>query len=196
MAPEPFSTPLYSHPSTSSNTEPETPADSDSLDHIWSEVRRRKERTMAKSPGKIKSLEEALSAGEQSAERVESPPRESPPVRSQLKRRKSHVTFKDSPDGRRVMAAFDLPGVKKQDMHVSYQVDRLVVTWQTVKVTERVEGGKILRDREETKFSRTIPLPEGTKFEEIHASRDQHRLMLTYPNLRAVRAKPRPTDGS
>lgn len=89
MAPEPFSTPLYSHPSTSSNTEPETPADSDSLDHIWSEVRRRKERTMAKSPGKIKSLEEALSAEEQSAERVESPPRESTPVRSQLKRRKS-----------------------------------------------------------------------------------------------------------
>lgn len=61
------------------------------------------------------------------------------------------------------MATFDLPGVRKQDMHVSYQVDRLVVTWQTVKVTERMEGGKILRDREETKFSRTINLPEGTK---------------------------------
>ena len=58
---------------------------------------------------------------------------------------------------------FDLPGVAKEDMHVSYRADRLVVTWKTVKTTERVEAGKLLRDREEKKFSRTIPLQENTK---------------------------------
>ncbi|THH15698.1 hypothetical protein EW146_g4817 [Bondarzewia mesenterica] len=188
MAPEPFSTPHYSQASTSS-AGPSTPADSDSLDRVWSEVMRKKERAMAVSPSKIKSLE-VLSASDQLSQAAPA----SPPitVKPRLKRQKSNVTFKESSDGRRVVAVFDLPGVKKQEMHVSYQVDRLVVTWQTIKVTERMEGGTLLRDREQKKYSRTILLPEGTKhlfcvgqFEEVHASRDHQRLMLTYPNMRA-----------
>ncbi|TFY71150.1 hypothetical protein EVG20_g1853 [Dentipellis fragilis] len=190
MAPEPFSTPYTSHASSSS-TEPETVVNSESLDRVWSEVRKTKERAMAASPSKIESLgvrsgsEQTLPAAAHHAA-----------PRPHLKRHKSIVNFKESRDGRMMTATFELPGVPKEDMHVSYQVDRLVITWRTVTVTDRVEGGRYLRDREEKKFSRTIPLPSGTKFEEVQASRDHRRLALTYPNMRAVRAKPRPLDGS
>ncbi len=60
MAPEPFSTPYGSHASTSSSG-PMTPGDSEPLDHVWGAVRRAKEREMATSPSKIKSLERGRS---------------------------------------------------------------------------------------------------------------------------------------
>ncbi|KAA1467448.1 hypothetical protein DENSPDRAFT_856680 [Dentipellis sp. KUC8613] len=190
MAPEPFSTPYASH--TSSSTEPETVVDSRSLDRVWSEVRKTKERAMAASPSKIESL--GVRSGTEKTPQAAAAQRPIP--RPHLKRHKSIVNFKESRDGRMMTATFELPGVPKEDMHVSYQVDRLVINWRTVTVTDRVEGGRYLRDREEKKFSRTIPLPSGTKFEEVQASRDHRRLVLTYPNMRAVRAKPRPLDGS
>lgn len=60
MAPEPFSTPYGSHASTSSSG-PMTPGDSEPLDHVWGAVRKAKEREMAASPSKIKSLERGRS---------------------------------------------------------------------------------------------------------------------------------------
>ena len=114
-------------------------------------------------------------------------------------------------------AIFDLPRVKKDDMHVSFQGNRLVVSWRIVKITEREEpldaddlgsGTRILRELEHKKYSRTIPLPEGTRvrltlidlipranhdppqFEEIRAARDGRHLVLTYPNISTSRASP------
>lgn len=60
MAPEPFSTPFASHASTSSSG-PATPDDSESMDRVWSAVRKAKEREIAASPSKIKSLERGRS---------------------------------------------------------------------------------------------------------------------------------------
>lgn len=67
-------------------------------------------------------------------------------------------------------AIFDLPRVQKDDMHVSFQGTRLVVSWRTVKISEREEpiddetgGTRILRELEHKKYSRTIPLPDGTR---------------------------------
>jgi hypothetical protein len=57
-------------------------------------------------------------------------------------------------------------------MHVSFQGNRLVVSWRTVKITEREEpldvedpgsSTRILRELEHKKYSRTIPLPDGTR---------------------------------
>ena len=93
MAPEPFSTPYGSHASTSSSG-PMTPGDSEPLDHVWGAVRKAKEREMAASPSKIKSLERGrsppiphsqfrgvrLEPSSQSAGRVPSP---APPLRRQ-----------------------------------------------------------------------------------------------------------------
>lgn len=59
-------------------------------------------------------------------------------------------------------ATFEIPGVRKQDMHVSFRSRCLVVSWVTMKVTEKREGQVLVRDREERKCSHTLPLPEGT----------------------------------
>ncbi|KAI0671643.1 hypothetical protein C8Q78DRAFT_948401, partial [Trametes maxima] len=97
------------------------------------------------------------------------------------------VSFKESPDGRNLIVTFDMTGVKKQDMHVSYRTSRLIVNWRVERTVEKREGDVVVRDREVRKYSHTIPLPEGTKFEEVRASRDGQRLMLTVPNSKCVR---------
>jgi HSP20 family molecular chaperone IbpA len=66
-----------------------------------------------------------------------------------------------------VTATFDLPGIKKSQVHISYRGQYLIVDWETVKITEHEEGGKIVRDRKEKKYSRTLPIPEGTRVSSI-----------------------------
>ena len=69
-------------------------------------------------------------------------------------------------------------------MHVSFQGNRLVVSWRVVKITEREEpidaddlgsGTRILRELEHKKYCRTIPLPEGTR---VRHTLDRPRLVL------------------
>ena len=65
-----------------------------------------------------------------------------------------------------VTAKFDIPGIAKEDMNVTYHPfpARLEVSWKTVKITERdVEDGMSVRDVEERTVCRTIPLPDGTR---------------------------------
>jgi hypothetical protein len=115
-----------------------------------------------------------------------------------------------------VTATFDLPGIKKSQVHVSFRGHYLIVDWETVKITEQVEDGKIVRDRKEVKCSRTLPMAEGTRvrsilvrmmpvypfiricaqFEEVRASMDGRHLILTYPNMRPMRVEPRRGDSS
>jgi HSP20 family molecular chaperone IbpA len=61
-----------------------------------------------------------------------------------------------------------MPGLQKQDVHVSFQRNRLVVTWENVNITEREEDGRVVRERREKTYNRTIPLPEGTKVSSIY----------------------------
>lgn len=111
---------------------------------------------------------------------------------------------------------FDLPGIKKSQVHVSFRGHYLIVDWETVNITEQEEDGKIVRDRKEVKCSRTLPMPEGTRvsydlsfpydvcpflpylcqFEEVRASMDGRHLILTYPNMRPMRVEPRRVDSS
>ncbi|KAH9058341.1 hypothetical protein EDB87DRAFT_1685318 [Lactarius vividus] len=109
MAPEPFSTPPFHSQASTSSSGPVTPDDSESLDRVWSAVRKAKEREMQASPSKIKSLERGrsppilhsplrglpLEPSTQPAARVPSP---APPLR----RQRSIVEFKESSDGSRV----------------------------------------------------------------------------------------------
>ncbi|KAL6298633.1 hypothetical protein BKA93DRAFT_743749 [Sparassis latifolia] len=97
------------------------------------------------------------------------------------------VSFKESSDHRSVIATFDIPGIKKQDMHVSFRANNIVVSWQVVKIAETRDGETLVREREENKYSHAIQLPEGTKFDEISATRDGRHLVLTYPNFRCAR---------
>lgn len=73
------------------------------------------------------------------------------------------VNFQDSPDGKTVTATFELPGITKADVHVSYQNDKVVISWESVTTDERMEGDRLVRERKEKKYVRTLPLPDGTK---------------------------------
>ncbi|KAH9930038.1 uncharacterized protein B0H18DRAFT_159776 [Fomitopsis serialis] len=88
-------------------------------------------------------------------------------------------------------ATFEIPGVQKQDMHVSFRSRHIIVTWRMRNVRESMEDGVLVRDRQEIKHTQFIPLPEGTKFEDVSASQDGRRLVLTYPNSRYLPVSPR-----
>ncbi len=71
-----------------------------------------------------------------------------------------------------MLVTFDMTGVKKQDMHVSYRTNRLIVSWRVERTVEKQDGDVVMREREVRRYSHTIPLPEGTKVRElvIHGS--------------------------
>ncbi|KII89990.1 hypothetical protein PLICRDRAFT_174791 [Plicaturopsis crispa FD-325 SS-3] len=116
-----------------------------------------------------------------------------PACKPEIGRRKSHSSsnFRESSDGRTVTATFDMHGTHKSDVHVSYQRTRLVVTWQVVHVTESSEpDGTIVRERREQMHDRVIPLPDGTRFDQISAAMtDGRHLILTYPAMRPLRTR-------
>lgn len=60
-------------------------------------------------------------------------------------------------------ATFEIPGVQKQDMHVSFRSKHIIVTWRMRHAKEKIEDGVLVRDRQEVKHTQFIPLPEGTK---------------------------------
>ena len=66
-------------------------------------------------------------------------------------------------DVSQVTATFEMGGVKKQDMHVSFRANRIVVTWRRTRVIEKMEGSIKVRERQEKQYNQIIPLPEGTK---------------------------------
>jgi HSP20 family molecular chaperone IbpA len=107
-----------------------------------------------------------------------------------MKKQKSISNIRESTDGQSIVATFDMPPeVAKQDVHLSFQRNRLVIRWVTVELEEWEEDGVIMRERIEKHFNRTLPLPEGTRFEEIQATMNDHdrRLILRYPNMRCFR---------
>lgn len=131
-------------------------------------------------------------------------------------------TFRESTDGRAIVATFDLPEVAKQDIHISFQRNKLVLTWESGEITEwEEEDGVVLREHVRKMFHRTLPLPEGTRvrrisikffladlvvetfistllslqFEEIHAQMTSKGLILRYPNMRCYRVDARSRSG-
>ncbi|KAG1729657.1 uncharacterized protein EDB91DRAFT_1059906 [Suillus paluster] len=170
-----------------------TTEDITSLNQLWDTLRQQKQRKMAKETPKVNSLKAPTPSHSPAPSRTPDPLVGVRKVTTPqpIKRRKSNVSFRESRDGRTVTATFDLPGIKKHNAHVSYRGSHLTVTWETVKITEIDEGGTLVREREKKEFSRTIPLPDGTKFEEVGARMDDRYLILTYPNMRSVRVEPR-----
>jgi len=183
----------------------ELPSNTVSLDDVWGAIRQKKERQMAKEKPKVQSLEEIspellpASGAQDDGPSVRIPVMEShvSPTKS-VKKQKSISTFRESSDGRSIVAALEMPPeVEKQDVHISFQRNRLVVTWVTVEMIEyEEEDGVVYRERYERSQHRTIPLPEGTRFEEVQAIMNGRRLSLRYPNMRCIRAEPRSRSGN
>lgn len=55
------------------------------------------------------------------------------------------------------------PEVAKQDIHISFQRNRLVITWSYAEIVEWKEAGVMNKERTEKYYNRTLPLPEGTR---------------------------------
>jgi len=177
LAPEPFPS-RYSTPGSPPG--PVTPLPTSSaqaLSQLWEEVRSksRSAQSMSKpSRGAGGRASPAMSASQPATDSVDP------------KKAKSTATFTESMDGSLIKATFELPGVRKPDMHVSFQGSRLVISWETGRVVTRQEGLHTLREQRIKKYSRTIPLPSWATFEDIRATVDGRRLTVIYPNIRSM----------
>ncbi|KIJ41402.1 hypothetical protein M422DRAFT_31764 [Sphaerobolus stellatus SS14] len=80
-----------------------------------------------------------------------------------------------------VTAAFEFPGLKKEDINIDVHNNRLVVSGQSSQASELDKDGYAVRERRFGRFSRTLPLPTGTKPEEIKASMSDGILTVTFP---------------
>jgi len=63
-----------------------------------------------------------------------------------------------------VTATFDVPDVRKEDVHVAFQNSQLTITWESIITTERRSDDRtIIREKKERKYARTLPLPPNTE---------------------------------
>ncbi|KAG8923255.1 hypothetical protein FRC02_011270 [Tulasnella sp. 418] len=104
----------------------------------------------------------------------------------QLRRERSQFDLHESADPAIVTATFEMPaGLSKDQIQVSYSTlysaEKLTVSWKSVTVTELVEEGRLVRERKERTYTRTLPLPIGTKvcmFCSPHCSTSSLRTLL------------------
>lgn len=62
-----------------------------------------------------------------------------------------------------VTVAFDLPGIKPEEVNIDVNQDRLTISGETSSSQQRDERGYTVRERSCGKFSRTLMLPQGTQ---------------------------------
>jgi HSP20 family protein len=72
------------------------------------------------------------------------------------------VDVHEGPDNT-VVASFELPGLKKEDVNIELRNDYLTVSGECKYEGERTDGGYAIRERRFGKFTRSLPLPKGTK---------------------------------
>jgi HSP20 family protein len=72
--------------------------------------------------------------------------------------------------GNELVVCADLPGLRKEDLHVEFREDHLVLQGERRQEYEGGEGGFYRSERSYGRFYRAIPLPEGTNPEQAQAS--------------------------
>ncbi|KAF8520034.1 small heat shock protein [Hysterangium stoloniferum] len=83
-------------------------------------------------------------------------------------------------------ATFELPGLRREDVNVDVINNRLVVSGSAEGVVEVDEAGYAVRERTYGRFSRTVPLPAGTKPSEIDARVADGILTVRFPQQQAT----------
>ena len=68
-----------------------------------------------------------------------------------------------SKDTNEMTATFELPGLKKDDVNIEVHNNRLVVSGESTLSEDAEKEGYAVRERRFGRFSRTLPLPDGTK---------------------------------
>ncbi|KAJ7196090.1 HSP20-like chaperone [Mycena pura] len=80
-----------------------------------------------------------------------------------------------------VTATFELPGIKKEDVHIETLPGRLRVSAESNMSEEHDKEGHVIRERRFGKYARTFQIPQGVKDEEIKASMENGVLTVTFP---------------
>uniref|UniRef100_A0A5K1K241 SHSP domain-containing protein n=1 Tax=Ganoderma boninense TaxID=34458 RepID=A0A5K1K241_9APHY len=80
-----------------------------------------------------------------------------------------------------VTATFELPGLNKENVAIDVHNNVLTVSGESKFDSENNDNGYLLRERRFGRFSRSVPIPEGVKAEEIKASMENGVLTVTYP---------------
>jgi len=106
---------------------------------------------------------------------------------------KPRMDLHESSDKNIMTATFELPGLKKEDVQIDVHNNRLTVSGERGVSEERNEDGYAIRERRFGKFSRTLPLPIGTKTEEIKAEMENGVLTVTFPKSAPEQAPQRIT---
>jgi len=67
------------------------------------------------------------------------------------------------------------------DVHVGYTDGQLEISWEYTKTRKVLEGDQFVVKQKPKKFTKTLPLPDGTSFSQIRANLTGRQLTLTYP---------------
>jgi HSP20 family protein len=70
----------------------------------------------------------------------------------------------------RLVTRLDLPGVKKENVKVEVTEGMLTISGEKKTATEEKTENFYRQEREYGNFYRTVPLPEGVKYEEVKAT--------------------------
>jgi HSP20 family protein len=89
----------------------------------------------------------------------------------------------------RMVARFDLPGMKRDDIEVAVEGDMLVVRGQRQEDKEIKEENYYCAERASGSFFRSIRIPEGTSPEDIEASYQEGVLEVRVPRPAAAEPK-------
>ncbi|RPD60752.1 HSP20-like chaperone [Lentinus tigrinus ALCF2SS1-6] len=87
----------------------------------------------------------------------------------------------EDPEKNLVTATFELPGLSKENVQLNVKDNVLTVSGESTISSEHNEKGYAVRERRFGKFSRSLPLPQGIKPEEINASMSDGVLTVTFP---------------
>jgi len=107
-----------------------------------------------------------------------------PEPEHKLRRKKSRFRLYRNGHPDYVTATFDVPDVRKEDVHVAFQNSQLTITWESIITTERRSDDRtIIREKKERKYARTLPLPPDTEFSDIKAYLENGVLTVMYPKF-------------
>jgi len=84
----------------------------------------------------------------------------------------------ESKDKNEVTATFELPSLRREDIRIDVQQNRLTVSGEAKTSEEHQEGDYVVRERQYGKFSRTLQLPVGTKVRPIYYLRSLSKLTV------------------
>ena len=83
------------------------------------------------------------------------------------------------------LMSFDLPGIKKEDIHIELRDSQLVVWGERKEEQEERRKNRYRSERSYGSFSRTFALPPGVKSEQIESHFQDGVLRLAVPKIQA-----------